>query len=58
MRWGGLENGNFAYLQKNIFVRRYRRTIIFFLNLKIWILVTENAFKMDDVSKFESLEAL
>ena len=28
-----------------------------FLNLKIWILVTENCLEIEDVLKFESLEA-
>ena len=50
--------GTFLSEDTDVFVM-YRQTDeqFIFLNLKIWILVTENCLKIEDVLKFESLAA-
>jgi hypothetical protein len=48
-----------CFCQKILMFLSYLQTDehFIFLNMKIWILVTENSLEIEDVLKFESLEA-
>ena len=49
--------GTFFSESTDVFVITSNRWTFSFLKLKIWILVTENCLEIEDVLKFESLEA-
>ena len=57
--WAPIEDIKVHFCQKILMFLSYLQTDehFIFLNLKIWILVTENCLEIDDVLKFKNLGA-